>query len=79
MVNSPLSTCKATYVDETAQRLTERVTEHVARDNNSHLYEHLVEGNPPRVSLDNFVILPKQRKEIILAGKFLRVYYDKAL
>ena len=59
MVNSPLSAYKATYVEETAWWLTERVTEHVTRDYNSHFNKHLTEGNPLHVSLDNFEILPK--------------------
>ena len=60
-VTCPNETCSATYIGETARRLTERVKDHAGRDHNSHFFSHSLETGHKFVTIDDFTILMKDR------------------
>ena len=53
----PENNCNASYIGETARRITERIKDHYYRDKNSHIHKHVRESGHIEPNENSFTIL----------------------
>ena len=53
----PENNCSDNYVGESARRISERITDHNGRNQNSHLFKHICIKNHPNTSTTDFKII----------------------
>lgn len=61
----PTDNCKASYIGETARRLSTRVLEHAGVDNNSHMLKHAIDSGHHSVTMKDVNILSSGNNNIV--------------